>query len=476
MRFAAGKTARMMAAGTAMAAALVTSAPALAGYYDNLPDGARRNIQDYLIWTGYYDAPVDGAIGRQTMAAIREWQQKNGYEADGTLAVTEAEAMGEAAREAYKRAKFTVGTDGDAGLIYGLPYALVTVNGNNEWNGLNFADAQNQIRISSFRVEEMDPTSAQSFGKSVFADVTGFKRAAAHFENDRLTVRGGDATEIVRLDAMLFGDELRGIFVWMDRELVSQNRHVLAAMTNSLALAPVKARSLFAAAPGQRDGMRSVSLPNAPSDGQMPNGSGTGFVVDHDGTIVTNAHVVAGCGRVEVTGVGDAKVLIEDDGLDLALLRVNGARELKPAALAADDPMLGEDVFAFGYPLPQALGTELGFSRGSVSAMVGLQAEPTQFRMTASVQPGNSGGPLVDEEGRVVGVVTAKLDAMAVANATGDIPQSMNFAIRSSVLRGWLGAQGIKFERVDRHEEYRRASSIAKDAADYTHQVVCYEE
>ena len=475
MRFEAGNLAKTMAAGTALVAAIATTAPAFAGYYDTLPEDARRNIQDYLVWTGHYDAPVDGAIGPQTLSAIREWQKQNGYAADGVLAVPEAEAMGAAAREAFKSAKFTVGTDGDAGLSYGLPYALVSVVGDNEWNGLNFADPDKRIRISSFRVEEMDAQTASSFGESVFDDVPGFERATVEFSGDRLTVRGGDASEILRLDAMLFGDELRGVFVWMDRELISENGHLLAAMTNSMSLAPVKTRSLFASS-GNRDGMRAVSLPTAPSDGEFPNGSGTGFVVDHDGSILTNAHVVAGCGRIEVTGIGDASVLVEDDGLDLALIRVNGVRQLKPATIAADDPMLGEDVFAFGYPLPQALGTELGFSRGSVSAMVGLRSEPTQFRMTASVQPGNSGGPLVDEEGRIIGVVTAKLDAMAVANATGDIPQSMNFAIRSSVLRDWLNGQGVEFSTAARQDNYQRASSIAKAASSYTHQVVCYEE
>ncbi|WP_158598483.1 trypsin-like peptidase domain-containing protein [Notoacmeibacter ruber] len=476
MQFEAGSLTGKMMAGAALVAAVTAVSPAYAGYYDTLPEEARRNIQDYLVWTGHYDAPIDGSIGPQTVAAIRAWQEDNGYGSDGVLAVGEAEAMGEAARSAYKTAQFTIGTDGDAGLTYGLPYSLVSVVGENEWNGLNFADPEKTLRISSFRIADMSTEKVETFSEHVFEDVPGFETSAVRFENGVLTIRGGDSTEILRMDAKLFGDQLRGIFVWMDRDLVGQNGHLLAAMTNSLDLAPVETPSLFASSPSNEDGMRAISLPNAPSDGEFPNGSGTGFVVDTNGSILTNAHVVAGCGRVEVTGLGEAQVMLEDDSLDLALLKVNGARELKAATLSSDEPMLGEDVFAFGYPLPQALGSELGFSRGSVSSMVGLRSEPTQFRMTASVQPGNSGGPLVDEEGRVIGMVTAKLDAMAVANATGDIPQSMNFAIRSSVLRDWLKAQNITFEATDRHDEYKRASAVAKDAADYTHQVVCYEE
>ncbi|MCP1200333.1 trypsin-like peptidase domain-containing protein [Notoacmeibacter sp. MSK16QG-6] len=476
MSLVAGQRTGTMAAGVALIAAVAVATPAYAGYYDTLPEEARRNIQDYLVWTGYYDAPIDGAIGPQTVSAIQAWQTENGHAADGILAVLEAEAMGEAAREAYSRAQFTVGTDGDAGLSYGLPYALVSVDGENEWNGLNFADDEKRLRVSSFRMDDMTAEKVELFASTVFDDVPGFESAVVRFENGNLTVRGGDHTEIMRMDAKLFGDQLRGIFVWMDRDLIKENRHLLAAMTNSLELAPVETAPLFAANAGENEGMRAISLPNAPSDGEFPSGSGTGFVVDADGSILTNAHVVAGCGRIEVSGVGDAAVMIADESLDLALLRVDGARELKHATIAMDDPMLGEDVFAFGYPLPQALGSEIGFSRGSVSSMVGLRAEPTQFRMTASVQPGNSGGPLVDEEGRVIGMVTAKLDAMAVANATGDIPQSMNFAIRSSVLRDWLVSKNISFDAAERRDDYKRASAVAKDASSYTHQIVCYEE
>ncbi|WP_114389507.1 trypsin-like peptidase domain-containing protein [Notoacmeibacter marinus] len=476
MGLIAGERTGRMAAGVALLAAVAVASPAYAGYYDTLPEEARRNIQDYLVWTGHYDAPIDGSIGPQTISAIQAWQAEHGHAADGILAVLEAEAMGEAAREAYRRAQFTIGTDGDAGLTYGLPYALVTVDGDNGWNGLNFADAEKRLRISSFRMDDMDAEKVELFGQHVFDDVPGFETTTVRFDNGNLTVRGGDDTEIMRLDAKLFGDQLRGIFVWMDRALVEKNRHLLAAMTNSLQLAPVESQSLFASNADDGDGIRAISLPNAPSDGEFPNGSGTGFVVDANGSILTNAHVVSGCGRIEVTGVGDAAIMVADDSLDLALLKVEGAHSLKPATIALDDPMLGEDVFAFGYPLPQALGSELGFSRGSVSSMVGLRSEPTQFRMTASVQPGNSGGPLVDEEGRVIGMVTAKLDAMAVANATGDIPQSMNFAIRSSVLRDWLSAQDIAFDAADRQDAYKRASAVARTAAGYTHQIVCYEE
>lgn len=476
MAFEVGTMAGRIGAGAALLAAFAAATPVYAGYYDTLPEEARRNIQDYLVWTGHYDAPIDGAIGPQTLTAIQAWQSANGHVADGVLAVSEAEAMGEAARQAYRQAQFTVGTDGHAGLTYGLPYALVAVAGDNEWNGLNFADPEKRLRISSFRMDDMSSEKAELFGQHVFDDVPGFETAIVRFENGSLVVRGGDHTEIMRLDAQLFGDQLRGIFVWMDRSLIDQNRHLLAAMSNSLELAPLESQSLFASNGGDNEGMRAISLPNAPSDGEFPSGSGTGFVVDANGSILTNAHVVSECGRIEVSGVGDAAVLIADDSLDLALLRVEGARELKAATFAQDDPMLGEDVFAFGYPLPQALGSELGFSRGSVSSTVGLRAEPSQFRMTASVQPGNSGGPLVDEEGRVLGMVTAKLDAMAVANATGDIPQSMNFAIRSSVLRDWLSAQNIAFESADRRDDYKRAAAVAKDAASYTHQIVCYEE
>ncbi len=155
---------------------------------------------------------------------------------------------------------------------------------------------------------------------------------------------------------------------------------------------------------------------------------GTGFFVAIDGKTLTNVHVVDRCHEVFVGFEGQqvtARVLARDDENDLALL----ATDLHPASAANWRPsiMQGEDIVVFGFPLAGALATSGNVAVGNVTALAGLGNDSRFLQISAPVQPGNSGGPLLDRKGNVVGVVVAKLDALGIASATGDIPQNRQF-------------------------------------------------
>ena len=99
-----------------------------------------------------------------------------------------------------------------------------------------------------------------------------------------------------------------------------------------------------------------------------------------------------------------------------------------------------------GFPLRGLLANQANVTVGIVSATAGLQDDDRFLQITAPVQPGNSGGPLFDRGGNVVGVIVAKLDALQVAELTGDIPQNVNFAIKADVARGFLATNGVDYE------------------------------
>ena len=107
---------------------------------------------------------------------------------------------------------------------------------------------------------------------------------------------------------------------------------------------------------------------------------------------------------------------------------------------------LGEGVEAFGYPLTDVLAKSGNFTLGNVSALVGIGEDSRYLQISAPVQPGNSGGPLLDQNGNVVGVVSAKLNALKLMLVTnGDIPQNVNFAIRASIVTSFMDANSVGY-------------------------------
>jgi S1-C subfamily serine protease len=198
--------------------------------------------------------------------------------------------------------------------------------------------------------------------------------------------------------------------------------------------------------------------------------TGTGFAISRSTHIVTNAHVVARCEALRVhfgSQVAYASVLALDEGDDLAVLQTQLVLPKIIAVRGSPALRLGESVVAFGFPLTGSLSLEGNLTTGNVSALAGLGDDPKYLQITAPVQPGNSGGPLLDESGNLIGVITAKLDAMAIAKRTGDIPQNVNFAIKTEVVEAFLKSAGVRYERSvsDRPLQVTDIADIAKAAA-----------
>jgi TPR repeat protein len=185
---------------------------------------------------------------------------------------------------------------------------------------------------------------------------------------------------------------------------------------------------------------------------QTQHSSGSGFFVSSEGYLVTNRHVINGCGKVTVMASGthfNVDVLSVDKSNDLALLKVGGGQR-EPAALrSARRAALGERVTVAGFPLSGLLSDDLNVTSGSISALAGIGNNPRVIQITAPVQPGNSGGPLLDKSGHVIGVVVSKLNATKVYKLTGDLPQNINFAVKGALLRSFLDIHGVDYPAGD---------------------------
>ena len=173
---------------------------------------------------------------------------------------------------------------------------------------------------------------------------------------------------------------------------------------------------------------------------ENPTASGTGFFITDDGYLITNNHVVKDAVKVRlVTSAGtvDAKVVQVDAANDLALLKTAG--KFSPLPIAASRSVhLGGTVATIGFPDPSLQGFSPKLAKGEIASLSGASDDPRYFQVSVPVQPGNSGGALVDDRGNVIGIVSAKLDASVALAASGALPENVNYAVKSSLLLSFL--------------------------------------
>ena len=206
-------------------------------------------------------------------------------------------------------------------------------------------------------------------------------------------------------------------------------------------------------------------------------GFGTAFFINSVGFAVTNSHVVEACNEVRSVGadrsVAQTVVVATDHENDLALLKVNAKADSHAQFRLSPPIRQGEQITLYGYPLAGALASSGNLATGVVSALAGLYNDTRKMQISAPIQPGNSGAPLLDQSGNVIGVVSSKLDAVATTKVTGDIPQNVNFAIKSVIVTSFLEANGIGFDVTTQFKPLEVAD-IGDMAKAFTFMLECY--
>tara|TARA_B110001452_G_scaffold99020_1_gene82021 strand:- start:3058 stop:4449 length:1392 start_codon:yes stop_codon:yes gene_type:complete len=168
--------------------------------------------------------------------------------------------------------------------------------------------------------------------------------------------------------------------------------------------------------------------------------SGTGFAISEDGYIVTNHHVVDGAKTINIKGInGDfdeslkAKIKLVDSKNDLAILKIDDPKfsniPIPPYTISQNISDVGTSAFAMGYPLRSTMGDEIKLTNGIISAKTGFQGDISTYQISVPIQPGNSGGPLFNEKGTIIGITSS--------GHTG--AQNANYAIKTNYLFNLLG-------------------------------------
>ena len=226
-------------------------------------------------------------------------------------------------------------------------------------------------------------------------------------------------------------------------------------------------------------------------------GTGSGFFVSKLGHIITNAHVVKGCNRVTVGDNANKQVPSDvvntDRRNDLALLKLStlemASAESKaliqklsitvmPLAtnglLRSEDVRLGEKVLVAGYPFGDFISNTVKVTTGVISSTRGAGDDSGQFQLDAAIQPGNSGGPIYDYGGNIVGVVVSQLNKMKMAEATGSIPENQNFGIKASTVRQFLESSGLPSKKAERTKDIP-SEEVAQIAENQALMVMCLQ-
>ena len=177
--------------------------------------------------------------------------------------------------------------------------------------------------------------------------------------------------------------------------------------------------------------------------GELPTGEpgevalsiGTGFLADEGGTVITSNHIIDGAGKITVRcgqkTPSEAIVVATSRTTDIAILRLKTPNKNYLSLAPAKSAGAGTPIFTVGFPVSDILGSEPKLTDGVISSMTGIGGEHTFMQISVPIQPGNSGGPIVDDQGQVLGIVAASVAIEPFLSSTGTLPQNVNWAVKS---------------------------------------------
>lgn len=203
--------------------------------------------------------------------------------------------------------------------------------------------------------------------------------------------------------------------------------------------------------------------------------TGSGFSITSNGYIITNHHVIADSSKITVVKDGmeyPATVAISDMSNDIAILKIS-KKTIPLSLITSRKAKIGSNVYSMGFPNVQLQGLSPKFTKGEISSLTGLRDDPKYFQISLPVQPGNSGGALVDCKGNVIGIVTTKLSQKAAIITTGTIAENVNYALKSSYVLILLeSVPSISDNLADENSKELSAEHIAEKLKDSTYFII----
>ncbi|MGH1414328.1 MAG: serine protease [Pelagimonas sp.] len=423
----------------------------------------RKDLQIAMKWAGVYTAGIDGAFGRGTRRAMGEWQIQNGFEKTGILTTLQrAELLRQynAILDGMGMAEFS---DPRAGIAmqlpmgavsfdrYEAPFALLNATGVVDGAQVLLISQPGDRKTMNGLYEIMQTLEIVPLDGKRKRDKSGFLLTG---ENAKITSH----TEVG-----LRNGEIKGFtLIWPTGDEERRTR-VLALMQDSWQ----RTEGVLDPA-AVTDAGQAVDLVSGLKV-RTPRENASGFFVDNSGTVLTSAATVAGCSRLTLDGVFEAKLVASDEALGVAILRP--AQSLAPRRVAAfrtDAPRLQSEIAVAGYSFGGRLSAPT-LTFGTLEDLQGLSGEAAIARLALASLPGDAGGPVFDAGGLVVGMMQTKAES-----GSRRLPEDVSFAAKTEQITAFLQRNGIR-SATGRGASVMAPEDLTALAADTTVLISCWE-
>jgi len=376
----------------------------------------RQAIQSDLAWVGQYNGAITGEVSERMVAAIREFQKERGGKPTGVLNPQERGALAETARRRQDNVGWKIVTDAGSGVRLGIPTKLVPQQ-SSDANGARWSSSTATIQIQLARRKEANPTTAKLAEKEK-KEPAGRAVDYTVVKPDFFVLSGLQGLKKFYVRGTFKGDEVRILTILYDQATENTVEPIVIAMSS--AFNPFPSGAQIAGPPPRK----TVEY-------------GTGIVVSDDGAIVTDRQITDGCLSIAIAGFGNADRVAEDKDHDLALLRIYGARGLKPLGLGNGAAKTSVELTGVADPQNQGGGA----AASSVKATTTQVGSGNDLALAPAPAVGFSGAAAFDADGKFAGI--ALLKSVVVAGPPNAAPAAQATLVSADTVREFLKANAV---------------------------------
>jgi peptidoglycan hydrolase-like protein with peptidoglycan-binding domain len=376
----------------------------------------RQAIQSDLAWVGQYNGAITGEVSERMVESIKEFQKTRGGKQTGVLNPQERSVLAETARRRQDTAGWKIVTDAGTGARLGIPTKLVPQQ-SSDANGAKWNSPTGTIQIQLSRRKEANPTTAK-LAEREKKEPAGRAVDYTVVKPEFFVLSGLQGLKKFYVRGTFKGDEVRILTILYDQATENTVEPVVIAMSSAFNPFPTGAQI---AGPAPR---KTVEY-------------GTGLVVSDDGAIMADREITDGCLAIAITGFGNADRVAEDKDRGLALLRLYGARGLKPLSLSGGATKSSVELTGISDPQNQGGGG----AASSVKASVAQIGGGGDLALSPPPAVGFSGAAALDSDGTFAGV--ALLKPVIVAGPPNATPAAQAVLVPADAVREFLKANGV---------------------------------